>query len=356
MRGQRFNVDKNKSQIVFDITGGEKSYQTMNLNTIPKDPPIIRSRNENFSLRTDDIVGAQCRKDTRPTRNFTLNISDIEGSSSKPMVNHSKPPFDIMSVDDIQGAKPKICRSLPHSNRHTDPQNPVYQLSQKPEEPIPVPKFVYDGFNFDDIPGVHPKTYKTTKPPKDIMKVSDIEGSQPRNRQRNLDPQNRILDVSDINNDGLFKTKRHLNPLNPEYHINGETLIADYGISHTNYKSRNTGETDYSLKTQDIDGARADSQTRWYRTFKPPPPPKEEDEYQPQPTSLMLPSMKKQAFELEKQQLMYKMRGERIQRFESRHLKQDSDHIDPIQGLLRNQRLQQNRYPRSNLRRKKIVL
>ncbi|OHT02333.1 hypothetical protein TRFO_07158 [Tritrichomonas foetus] len=149
----RFNPDKNKSQIVFDITGGEKTYQTMNLNTIPKDPPITRTGHENFSLRTDDIDGAQWRPDRRPTRNFTLNISDIDGASPKSAYNKKRPPFDIMSVDDIEGAKPKICRALPHSNRHTDPQNPVYKLPTKPEEPYPEVKFIYDGYNFDDIPG-----------------------------------------------------------------------------------------------------------------------------------------------------------------------------------------------------------
>ena len=354
MRTQRFNPDKNKSQIVFDITGGEKHYTTMNLNTIPKDPPIIRSRNENFSLRTDDIDGAQWKPDKRPTHNYTLNISDIEGSSPKPSFNKLKPPFDIMSVDDIDGAKPYIPRNLPHSNRHTDPQNPVYQLSQKPEEPYPVTKFIYDGFSNDDIPGSHPKTYKTSKPPKDIMKTSDIYGARPRRYDEKFDPQNRILDVTDINDDGLFHTRRHLNPLNPEYKFDGQTLKADYGRPHTNYKTRTTGETDYSLKTSDIEGAHADSQTQWYRTFKYTPV--QDDEPTEESTSVMLPSMKKQTAELQRQRAIYKMRGERIQRFESRHLRHDTSHCDHLQAVLRNQRSQSAKRPRTNMRPNKIVL
>ena len=186
------------------------------------------------------------------------------------------------------------------------------------------------------------------------MKTSDISGAQPRRYDTRFDPQNRILDVTDINNDGLFHTRRHLNPLNPEYQFDGQTLKADYGRAHTNYKTRKTGETDYSLKTKDIEGANADSQTQWYRTFKYTPV--QDDEPTEESTSVMLPSMKKQTMELERQRALYKMRGERIQRFESRHLKHDATHCDHLQAVLRNQRAQSAKRPRSNIRPPKIVL
>ena len=106
--------DKNQSQIVFDIHGGEKEYLTMSLRTIPNKPTIVKSANENYNLRTDDIEGAQYRPPKVYNHNFQLDITDIEGTRTKPMVNESKKPDDSMSVDDIDGAKPRIQRQLLH--------------------------------------------------------------------------------------------------------------------------------------------------------------------------------------------------------------------------------------------------
>lgn len=330
----RFRPDKNVSQIVFDITGGEKSFTTMTMATIPKNPKIVRSKNEDFSLRTDDIDGARWKPDTRRTRDTTLNISDIEGAKPSPSFDPKSKPVDIMAVKDIAGAQPRICRNLPHSNRHTNPLNPEYQLPTKAEEPPPEIPFRYDPLNFDDIPGVHPKSYKTDKPLRDIMKVSDIEGTKPIQRIRKFDAQNRILDVSDINNDGVFHTRRTTNPLNPEY-IPGEKL--DFGISHSNYGSRRH-DTDLSLKTSDIDGACADSSTKWYREFKNTPV--HESETTEAATSLMIPSMAKQTAELEKQKAIDKMRSEKIRKFENRHLECEC-HVDSVQAMLRKKRTEQ---------------
>ena len=354
----RFFPDKNKSQIIFDITGCENSYKTMNLTTLPKETKIIRNKNENYFMRTDDIDGASYKPDRRPTRDLSLNISDIPGTQPKPSYNKFKPPFDIMSVDDIDGAKPRINWNLPHSNRHTNPQNPVYKMPTKPEEPAPEVKFVYDGFNFDDIPGVHPKSYKTDKPPRDIFKVDDLPGAKPKISTTKFDPQNRILDVSDINNDGLFHTRRRLDPQNPEYNYDGKILKADFGRAKTNYKHRNNDdfkETDFSLKTSDIPGAKADSQTQWYRNFRRPKVTNEEDD-SIEGSTLMLPSMKKQTAELERQRALYKMRGERIQKFENRCVNHESNHVDNVQYLLRQQRNSPVKRARTNMRPRKIVL
>lgn len=335
----RFRPDKNKSQIVFDITGGEK-FASMTMATIPKKQQIIRSNNEDYSLKTDDIIGAKPRIDTRPTHDF-INVHDIDGAKPASPFDHNKPPTDVMAVRDIDGAQPRICRNLPHSQRHTNPLNPVYQLPTKEELPPPEIKFVYDGINYDDIPGVHPKSYKQVRPPKDIMKIDDIPGTQHISKTRRFDSSNRILDVSDINNDGVFHTKRETNPLTPEYYINGENLVADYGKSQTNYKSRK-GITDYSLKTKDIEGAQHDSSTTWYRTFKNNPIPDEDGTEES--TSLMLPSMSKQTAELERQKAINKMRGDKIRRFESRHLNSDNDHVDHVQAELRQRRAKSNMY------------
>ena len=333
----KYTHDKNKSQIVFDITGGEKNMTSMTMCTIPKKEKIVRSGNENFSLRTDDIKGAQPRgPPVQRHRDFYYN-DDIEGSSPQPSVDLSKKPFDYMSVKDIQGASPAIQRSLPHSERHTNPLNPQYSLpSYHDPTPIPVPKFIRDNINYDDVPGVHSKSYKSDKPPRDIMKTDDINGASPKHLIKGY-MGNRNLDVSDINKDGIFKTKRETNPLVPDYYYDGQHYPQDFGIQKSNYKTRRD-HLDLSLKTEDIQGAAADSATQEIRNFKIPPP-KEEDDYgQPAPV-INVPSMAKATQELERQRRIDQYHGEVIRRFENRHLITNRG-VDPAQNSLMNQRTQ----------------
>lgn len=332
---RRFQPEKRASQIVFDITGGDTSMKTMTLATIPKKEPIVRGRNDNFSLRTDDIDGAQPKVDTRPTRNLRMDVSDIQGTSPVPLYRPGSKPIDWMSVSDIDGAQPRICRNMPHSHRHTNPLNPQYELSQKKEDPPPELPFRYDPLKIDDIPGVRPRTYKSDKPPRDIMNVSDITGTRSKQRTMRFDPQNRILDVSDINKDGQFHTRRVTDPLNPVYDYDGQQK-ADYGMSHSNYLSRRGGAVDLSLKTKDIDGATADSSTKWYREFRNTPI--TQPEGTELATTLMIPGMVKQTAELERRKAIDRMRGEKIRRFENRHLQREQDHQDEVQAMLRQQR------------------
>lgn len=340
----RCRVDKNKSSIIFDITGGEKNYQSMTLQTVPVEHHIIRTQNENFSLRTDDIDGARAKPFTGKLRNTFYDTTDIEGSSPQNSYDITKPPFDIMGHDDIEGSKPRIRRNMPHSNRHTNPLNPNYELPKTKQEPPPELPFIRDNINYDDIPGVHPRSYKPVKPARDIMKVSDIEGAHPTHRNREIrESHNRQFDVSDINNDGDFHSKRHTDPLDPQFQIYGEILENDFGKSHSNYLVRK-GQIDYSLQTQDIEGAQADTSTLFYRTYRPPKPIDEKDENtHPAPTSVELPSMILQGPEIEHQKQVDHIRAEKIRMLENRHL-QKKPNVDPIQGLLREQRKQRNNY------------
>jgi hypothetical protein len=350
--GRRFHPEKFHSQIVFDITGGEKTFATMMLATFPNQGRFIRTGQDDLSLRTDDIEGARARPPSSKTRDTTLNISDIEGARPAPPFDPERTPVDIMSVSDIQGSAPRIHRNLPHSHRHTNPLMPEYQLpSKEPIPPLEV-KFVYDGTNFDDIPGVHPRSLKSTKPPKDVLKLSDIPGARPRPRVRYAErPPKDILAVTDINNDGKWRTARRIDPLNPVYRIYGGELEDDFGIAESNYRNRQDGR-DLSLTTSDIDGA---STT---------PPPKgrplktrselEEEERRPAPP-LMLPSMYKQTEELERQRAMNDLRAERIWRFEHRHL-QKRETGDKAQDLIRSQRAANLTLPRAHREIAKIEL
>ena len=341
---------KNASQIVFDITGGEKEYLTMSLRTIPNRPKIEKSANErDFTLRTDDIEGASYR----PPRiynhnNFQYDVSDIEGTSSKSMFDKTKKPVDIMNVNDIEGARPYVQRNMPHSNRMTNPLDPQYKLASYKEEPAPKLRFIRDNINVDDIEGTHTKAYYDNKPPKDIMKIDDIQGSHPRKRTFELNGVNRdTLNVSDINNDGIFRSSRRTDPQNPVYLYDGQKIEAtDYGRK---FPPRHQVEgRNYSLTTKDIEGAQADTSTQWYRTFKapPPPPPPEEEEFKPD--MLMLPSMKKQTQLLESQEMLRKYRGERLRYNENRSLYAQRGTGDPIQAMLRQQRENKNRSRRND--------
>jgi hypothetical protein len=198
--------DKVASQIVFDITGGEKELATMNLSTIPNKPQLVRSEKESFALRTDDIAGARHVPRQIVERDW-MDTSDIPGTCAKPMVNESKPPVDIMRVDDIEGSKPRVFRHLPHSTRMLNPVDPQYHLPSKPPEPVDVPRFIRDSMYNDDVDGAHPTSYKSDKPPRDIMRIDDIPGTRPVRQIRELSRRFDSLNVQDINTDGIFKTK-----------------------------------------------------------------------------------------------------------------------------------------------------
>lgn len=338
--GSRFNPDKNASQIVFDITGGEKHLSTMNLATIPNRKPHIKNENENFSLRTDDIDGARYVKPKIFEHNFNMDISDIQGTKTKPMVDESKKPVDLMNLDDIDGSRPRIIRQLPHSNRMLNPVDPQYTLPSYKQEKIEPPKFIRDTMKNDDVEGAHPMTYKTDKPAKDIMKIDDISGTRPVHRMRELKKGIDPLYVKDINNDGIFKTTRVVDPLNPVYIYDGQEIRGDdYGKVKPPPKGHNMPQS--SLYTGDIQGAKADSTTKKYREYRQPPPPKEEDDLKPADI-LMTPSMAKQTSELEHQQQVRTMRGEKIRFYENRNLHAEKGTGDPIQGLLRQQRENRN--------------
>lgn len=328
-------VDKNKSQIVFSINNGPTDYTTMNLATIPNRKRLEKKPELNFSLRVDDIEGASPATYTKNYISTSFHVDDIEGAQTKPTVNLEKPPRDIMKVDDIEGAKPRIIRQLNNSNRMVNPTDPVYQLPSFTPEPPFIPKFIRDTMKNDDVEGAAPKSYKTDKPPRDIMKVDDISGPRIVKPDLYITPHNRNFDVSDINDNGVFKTTRHTNPIFPQYHIYGKDLENDFGI-HVPPKDGHNSPF-YSLETSDISGCFADSTTKRFRSFKQPPPHTIEDDLKPAEI-LMVPSMIKQSAELEKRRIADQKRGEKIRNFESRSLHIDQNTSDIAQNILQRQR------------------
>jgi hypothetical protein len=332
----RFRPEKRASQIVFDLTGGEKQFQTMTLATIPNRPPLIHSEQDRFGLRNDDIEGARYVPPAITPRNASLDITDIAGTVPKPMVNSARSPVDVMRVDDIEGTRPRIHRHLPHSHRDVNPVDPKYQLPASVVPPPEIPRFIRDSHYNDDVPGAHPLSHRSDKPARDIMRVDDIDGTRPVPQTRELRRGNNSLDVSDINNDGIHKTTRHINPLNPVYVYDGmEERPEQFG----KVKPPPGGHQglDRIIDVSDIEGTHPDASTKKYRSFRAPKSAPEDEELKPAPI-LMVPSMTKQTKELEVQQAVRQARGEKMRFFENRSLHTEGGTGDPIQGMLRKQR------------------
>ena len=129
-----------------------------------------------------------------------------------------------MKTDDILGAKPNCVKFV--SNRlGINPQNPTYKLqSVKYIEPEPS-IFIRDQMHIDDIQGVRPAKKKHLNvATKDILNISDIQGSKSRPRinfRNNLNMNYSALDYRDVTN-ADFKTTRTTNPLSPTYIVRDE--------------------------------------------------------------------------------------------------------------------------------------
>jgi hypothetical protein len=330
----RFHPEKTNSQIVFDITGGEKQLQTMTLATIPNTPHLIKSEKDSYLLKVDDIEGARYVPPTIHPRDTCLDISDIDGARVKPMVNPDRPAVDIMAKLDIPGSKPRIFRQLPHSNRMLNPVDPKYELPSFTPPKIPPPPFIRDKMYNDDVEGAHPMSYKSDKPPKDIMMIDDIAGTRPARQIRELQGVDTLY-VKDINNDRIFKTTRRVDPLNPVYIYDGmENRPDDFGKARVPLPAHEG--PDRITDVSDIEGTFPDAATKRYKAFRAPSPPVEGEARLAD--ILMIPSMKKQTQELEMQQAARAARGEKIRYFENRSLHAEMGTGDPIQAALRKQR------------------
>ena len=119
----------------------------------------------------------------------------------------------------------------------------------------------------DDIPGARPKKdWHTEARTKETNKIDDIPGTKavPRHQERKNSAGFTTYDYRDVTQ-VHFQTKRHVNPLNPNYTIRDEEGKAvTIGEIKGNKPQvlppkRERGEVTLALKTQDILGATAGS-------------------------------------------------------------------------------------------------
>jgi hypothetical protein len=217
-----------------------------------------------------------------------------------------------------------------------NPVDPQYDLPSKPPEPAEVPRFIRDSMYNDDVEGAHPASYKSDRPPRDIMRIDDIPGTRPVRQIRELSRHFDSMNVRDINTDGIFKTTRTVDPLDPVYQYDGREIRGDGFGTATPPPDPHVGP-DRQFDVTDIEGTHPDASTKRFRAFRQPPPPKDEDELTPA-AILMVPSMAKQTRELEAQAEARRARGEKLRFYENRNLHPEVGTGDSIQAFLRQQR------------------
>jgi hypothetical protein len=254
----RKTITGRKTNNVSDIEGAcpkpSRGNRLFTSNGAPKPVPISRS------LYTSDIFGAQTRppkvrksRNGMPSPNYSLDVSDIEGASSKPKRFVSKRCVDPLSPDY---------------------KLPSFEVDLFPE--VENTRFLRDQHDVSDIDGARPRITRTWEP-RDFYNVTDIEGAHPTWKpfnKRNMvarggpgEPplENDAMNVSDINGGGKFKTTRQIDPLSPQYRIHEMDIVDESpikpggGRKMSDRRSPGRKEPYFALHTQDIEGAQADT-------------------------------------------------------------------------------------------------
>ena len=182
-------------------------------------------------LTTSDIQGATCKPRTRERRGA---YPDWNEPLSKPRRLHpphytstthiniaGDRPVQNLTNRDIEGSWPT---SHLVSSRHTDPLDPKYLLPTFEHRPYTPPIKAARNLCLDttDIEGTAP-TARFQFAQRDHIDVGDIEGTvgswKPLHTRFIGAGGPRPIGVADINDDGRFKTGRHINPLAPRYNV-----------------------------------------------------------------------------------------------------------------------------------------
>lgn len=249
------------------------------------------SKKDTMSLSTINSNDAKIRpfKKIDTQRDWSINLYNLDIERSVPKrfgVFTNKVDF-INKVDDIERTNPKLLhykldkpeynlsnadieKSSPNmgnlkTKRCTNPLEPKYNLAKVEDYPDEIPKFIRDSIEIKDIEGAKPKKYfkwntRETFP----LDNHGIEGTKPKKKYVRQTKYN-YIDYSDLTRD-IFKTKRHINPLDPVYELkykNGEHYIhgmIEKSKPQTIYPY--TYPEPFALRVNDISGAQAGSKNR----------------------------------------------------------------------------------------------
>lgn len=203
-------------------------WETMSMRTVESAPSKSRIRSAvekpcvTNKLNTSDIVGAQAstirERKERMLNSAHRNLhepSDILGAQPQKLIPGvvCRPNDRILKNDDIEWSKPS-CSQM-RTKRILNPLNPEYQYPSAILRPVTPPKLIRPSNVTHDI---NQKEQRMDFATRNHIDYSDVNGSKPNHVLKKI-PFNK-LNVQDINNDMIFKSKRVTNPLSPRYHYN----------------------------------------------------------------------------------------------------------------------------------------
>ncbi|KAL3694735.1 hypothetical protein R1sor_008386 [Riccia sorocarpa] len=214
------------------------------------------------TLSTGDIDGAQVpplykftNRGSYACQNLAKAWDDLEKSTPKVLIPESvNKPYTNLQTKDITHPEDMEV-GLP--SRNTNPLEPNYSLPSFVEPFIPLPKFVKDSLNVEDIEGARPASSYKRLERRNHLSVSDIEGTRPgwkpfHRRKFGKEARNLNLDVEDIS--GSLE-ERVFRPASSEvYH----EVEGSHSKPLTRTRSSETPQ-DLNLNIQDINGAQAGS-------------------------------------------------------------------------------------------------
>lgn len=156
---------------------------------------------------------------------FTNKNDDIERSTSKVLhIGLNKPEYNLSNADLEFSSASTLRLGIARCSKHKKPEVPLNPLEPKYNLPKvealepPVPKFIRDNIQINDIQGSFPKKYYKWETRKGFFDMN-IEGSHPK-KPKLRDPNTKYdyINYNDVTQD-KFKTRRHVNPLDPIYEV-----------------------------------------------------------------------------------------------------------------------------------------
>ena len=236
-----------------------------------KDAPLRKfkqlhtNRKWSVNLYNLDIEGSSPRKFGAFNQkiDYTNKNDDIEKSSPKKLhIGLNKPQYNL-SNEDIEYSNPHCVKCK--INRHLNPLEPKYNLPKCPAYPPYTPKFIRDNLNVNDIEGAKPKKITSNSLLRDTLKNDDVKDSWPKKpyiRKSKYE----FMDYRDVTNTD-FKTRRHINPLDPFYKLNYvDGTKYSFGPIEKNKPvvySKYLIEKEFNLKNDDIEGSNPGSKNKY---------------------------------------------------------------------------------------------
>lgn len=221
--------------------------------TLPKSQKRVFAIKDTNNI--SDIVGTRSGpKYTQYTNKPQFSQSDVQGSTSKPLIHSRNVRDNTLYIDDIDGTRHMIRDRFMRTGRHVDPLEPQYKLPSFQTAEIPEPKFVKDPLQLNDIDKTSSRVKNDFKT-RDVLNIDDIDGTRTKPRFQTLMAQRDILNTQDVPTKNLRmqdRTSRCVDPNNPVYQINGMIYEDDPKSKPKPLKKEIAA---HFLQTRDIAGA-----------------------------------------------------------------------------------------------------